>query len=148
MKVYRLNWSSNALPHERATVIDTNTRPSDTPPLACVPGAIPTGERAAHFALLQRLFGESAQERRDVPGGYAFRFDAASFDDVARFVELERLCCPFLTFNLDVSAQAGPLWLRLTGPEGTREFLDAELPVGATMRPAHCSAKFSHREIL
>jgi hypothetical protein len=132
LKVYRLNWSSNALPHETATVMDTNAHPSDTPPLACVSGAIPTGEREAHFARLQRLFGETAQERRDVPGGYAFRFDAASFDDIARFVQWERLCCPFLTFSLDGSSEAGPLWLRLTGPDGTREFLDAELPaIGA-----------------
>jgi hypothetical protein len=100
--------------------------------LACVPGGIPPAERPAHFALLNRLFANHAQERRDVAGGYAFRFDAASFDDVARFVARERLCCPFLDFSLELSAQDGPLWLRLTGPDGTREFLDAELPgIGA-----------------
>jgi hypothetical protein len=33
-------------------------------PLACVPGAIPADERAAHFALAAELFGAGVQERR------------------------------------------------------------------------------------
>lgn len=98
------------------------------PPLACVPGAIRAEERPAHFALLERLFGEDARERRPIDDGYAFRFEAASFDAVARFVSVERLCCPFLTFHLELSAPAIDLWLRMTGPAGTRDFLDAELP--------------------
>lgn len=108
----------------------TNISAAETPPvpLACVAGAIPAGERAGHFALLSRLFGQDAHERRIVDGGYAFRFGAASLDDVARFVGRERLCCPFLAFTLDIAANSDVLWLRLTGPEGTRDFLDAELP--------------------
>ena len=97
-------------------------------PLACIVGAIPPDERPAHFALLTRLFSEVARERRKVPDGYAFRFDPDAFDDVTRFVANERRCCPFLTFALELVPNAGPLWLRLTGPVGTREFLDAELP--------------------
>ncbi len=34
---------------------------------------------------------------------------------IARFVENERLCCPFFNFDLEVEAHGGPLWLRLTG---------------------------------
>jgi hypothetical protein len=95
--------------------------------LACVPGAIPLAERPAHFALLARLFGEAVRERHDLPDGYAFRFDAESFEQVARFVANERRCCPFLTFTVELAQEAGPIWLRLTGPPGTRELLDAEL---------------------
>lgn len=109
--------------------MDADMRPSDTPiALACVPGAIPSADRAGHFALLKQLFAEKAEERSEVAGGYAFRFDAASFADVARFVGQERLCCPFLSFRLDIPARAGPIWLRVTGPDGTRELLDAEVP--------------------
>jgi len=97
-------------------------------PLACVPGAIPAEERPAHFALIERLFGTEMREREVVPDGYAFRFEPDAFGDLARFVSNERKCCPFLTFQLVVSAAEGPVWLRLTGAEGTREFLDAELP--------------------
>ena len=105
---------------------DTTTGTST--PLACVPEAIPHGERPSHFALLTRLFAEAARERREVPNGYAFRFDAEAFEDVARFVALERLCCPFLEFVIDLSPNAGPVWLSMTGPPTTREFLDLELP--------------------
>jgi hypothetical protein len=99
-------------------------------PLACVPGAIPAAERPAHFALARRLFTEDAAERREWGEGYAFRFAADAFEPVARFVANERKCCPFLDFEITAEA-AGPVWLRLTGPAGTRAFLDAELPLSA-----------------
>ena len=96
--------------------------------VACVPGAIHPDERPAHFALAARLFGELAAERRRLPDGYAFRFDPEMLLDVARFVENERRCCPFVTFVIELGPRSGPLWLRLTGPEGTDAFLAAELP--------------------
>jgi len=101
------------------------------PALACVVGAISPAERAGHFALLKRLFGEAVLERRNIASpeeGYAFRFDADAFSDVSQFIRNERLCCPFLTFVVELSPRGGPLWLSLSGPGGTRAFLDAELP--------------------
>lgn len=97
-------------------------------PFACVPGAIPAAERTAHFALITRLLCDAVRERNDIPGGYAFRFDGEAFDDVTRYVTNERRCCPFLKFTIDLSADGGPLWLRLSGPDGTREFLNATMP--------------------
>ena len=99
-------------------------------PLACVPGAIPAKERAGHFARARRLFGEAAEERRAWREGYAFRFAADAVGEVARFVANERKCCPFLEFEI-VLESAGPVWLRLTGPVGTRNFLQAELGISA-----------------
>jgi len=96
-------------------------------PLACVPGAIPPAERPAHFELLHRLFGSDARERVQAGTGYSFRFLPEMLHDVAAFVANERKCCPFLVFRIDVHADAGPLWLTIEGPEGTRVFLDAEL---------------------
>jgi hypothetical protein len=99
---------------------------SGTKPLACSPGGIPAEERAAHFALARQLFGSSAVERQAWREGYAFRFGPDAFPSVARFVENERKCCPFLDFEVAVES-AGPVWLRMSGPDGTRAFLDAEL---------------------
>ena len=96
-------------------------------PLACTPAAIPADARGAHFALGARLFGVRVRERRDLPDGVELRFDAADFDDVARFVGNERRCCPFLHFHLELLPGDGPLWLRLAGPAGTRDLLAAEL---------------------
>ena len=103
------------------------TQPALLRGLACIPGAIPPIERATHFALVERLFYREREERQEIPGGYAFRFNAEAFDDVARFVGNERLCCPFLTFTIAVLPEKGALWLRLTGPADTRAFLDEEL---------------------
>lgn len=95
--------------------------------LACLASAIPAAERKAHFALAQTLFGDEAQERIALSDGYAIRFSPDAFEAVARFVTNERKCCPFISFELTMAAESGPLWLRMTGPEGTRGVLDAEL---------------------
>ena len=100
------------------------------PALACVPSAIPTAERPAHFSLGRELLEVRAVERVALSNGYAVRFQPDEFEAVARFVANERKCCPFLTFELALEPASGPLWLRMTGPDGTRAVLDAELGPG------------------
>ncbi len=97
------------------------------PELACVPGAIPAADRAAHFVLAHKLFFELAEERKDLPDGYAFRFGPDALESLARFVANERKCCPFITFELSITADSGPIWLRMTGPDGTRAVLQTQL---------------------
>lgn len=99
------------------------------PTLACVPGAIAPEDRPGHFALIERLFGRAVREKVRLPNGYEFTFDATALEEVARFVALERACCPFLGFAIEVEGGA-PTRLRLTGPEGVHQFLDAELRGG------------------
>lgn len=94
--------------------------------LACDMTAIPANERPAHQAITRRLVA-SATEIRDLPDGLAFRWPATEYEAVAKFLEYERRCCPFLTFALTVSAAGGSLALQVTGPEGTARFLRAEL---------------------
>jgi len=101
-------------------------------PLACVPGAIPAHERPGHFLLLRQLFTHAVREKRAHAHGIAYRFDADAFDDLVRWMSNERRCCPFLTFHLELSANEGPIWLRLSGPTGTDSFLDAELRTEAS----------------
>lgn len=96
-------------------------------PLACDLKAIAPDKRAGHQALTQQLFA-AVQERQELPDGYVFRF-AAEPDlllKLAEFISLERLCCPFLQFNLVAEPDGGPFWLRLTGPAGVKQFLLAE----------------------
>lgn len=105
-----------------------------TAPLACVPGAIATADRSAHFALAEKLFTVALRQRRTLPNGYAYRFGAESVDDLLRWLANERRCCPFLTFAIEVAPAEGSVSLTLTGPDGTRDLLDAELPaVSATL---------------
>ena len=98
-----------------------------TEPLACMMDAIPAEERATHRALIVQLFEEAALERLKTPSGYAFRFEPDELPSIARFIDSERLCCPFLEITFTVPPSGGPIWLRFAGPGGTREFLDAEL---------------------
>lgn len=101
--------------------------------LACVPGAIPPDERAGHFAVARQLFKHTALETEELPDGYAVRFGPEELQAVARFIANERRCCPFLSFELSLARESGPLWLRMTGPAGTREVLQSELGLtGAT----------------
>jgi len=97
-------------------------------PLACLVEAIPEHERSAHFQLAADLFRHRAEERKDVPNGYAFRFSPDTLEQVAQFLANERRCCPFLSFDITIASGGGPLWLYITGPDGAREFLAAELP--------------------
>ncbi len=107
--------------------------------LVCVPGAIAPGERSAHFELGHRLFANLAKERIDLPSGIAVRMAADNFPEVARFVANERKCCPFLHIEVDIAPGGGPVWLRLTGPQGTRELIEAELGLTTAAVPCGCS---------
>lgn len=109
-----------------------STVPTDqTVDLVCVPDAIPAEQRAAHFELGRRLYAELAEERVDLPSGIALRLAGDALAQVALFVANERKCCPFLHIQVDIAPGEGPVWLRLTGPPGTRELLQAELDLTA-----------------
>jgi hypothetical protein len=97
------------------------------PELACVPSAIAPGDRQAHFDLARELFHRRALERVALPNGYAARFPGDMLEAVARFVANERRCCPFMSFEISFGPESAPLWLRMTGPDGTKDVLDAEL---------------------
>lgn len=68
------------------------------------------------------------QEVKELPNGYAFRYamDSDTFRQAAEFVTLERLCCPFFEFELAAEKADGAMWLRLTGPEGVKDFIKLE----------------------
>ncbi|MGH9942190.1 MAG: hypothetical protein ACRD9R_07525 [Pyrinomonadaceae bacterium] len=64
-------------------------------------------------------------EVKEIESGYVYRFpsDGNWITELANLVSLERRCCPFLRFNLTVEPGGGPVWLEMTGPQGTKEFL-------------------------
>jgi hypothetical protein len=95
--------------------------------LVCRTDAIEASERLARSARIERLFRDAALARQAVSGGYAFRFAAHEIEEIARFVALERRCCPFLEFSIDVPAEDGPVWLVVTGPRGSEAVIEAEL---------------------
>jgi hypothetical protein len=72
---------------------------------------------------------QEAIERRSLPNGVRLCFAAMSgrVTELAKFVDLERSCCPFLTFRID--AHPGePISLELTGPIRAQEIIRGLIP--------------------
>jgi hypothetical protein len=48
--------------------------------------------------------------------GYAFRFsnEGAILSSLSDFIALERLCCPFFGFSVEVEPEGGAIWFSLT----------------------------------
>lgn len=93
---------------------------------ACNPSALDTEQRARYTVLIKELFS-ARREIRELPDGYTVEFaaDSQTIKDAAEFITYERLCCPFLTFEMKVEGEN--LSLKLIGAEGVKEFLKAEL---------------------
>jgi hypothetical protein len=96
-------------------------------PFACDMTAIPPDQRDVYLALTKTLF-QAVEEVREVSNGYRFRLpnDTETLRRTAEFVALERLCCPFFGFNIEVEPD-GSLWLSVTGREGVKPFIMAEI---------------------
>ena len=95
-------------------------------PIVCTLGS--AERRHRREGVLRELFAQVA-ESQPLENGYAFRFvpKEGLVAEIARMIELESGCCAFLSFDLRVIAGGGPVWLTLTGPPGTKEFLETEI---------------------
>lgn len=95
-------------------------------PIACTlsPDALQARRAGLLSGLLQRTDG-----REELPDGLRLRFapTGETLATIARAVEAERHCCRFLRFGITVEPDGGPIFLELTGPPGTREFIGALL---------------------
>jgi hypothetical protein len=91
-------------------------------PIACSLTNSELSER--RIAVLQKA-GRSVLEVRETENGCAYRFppDDDWVNELTRIINLEKQCCPFIEFTLTAEPQGGALWLKLTGPEGTKDFL-------------------------
>ena len=64
-------------------------------------------------------------ERREIASGFGYRFEASgdTLNSIVRVIDAERQCCQFFRFQLIIEPAEGPIWLEITGPDGTQEFL-------------------------
>jgi hypothetical protein len=92
--------------------------------VACTPQSIPPDKKQRWVALGVQVYA-AVDEIAELPDGFAFRLpnDAATFVTTAEYITLDRQCCQFLRWELRSEPNGGPVWLRLTGPEGTKELL-------------------------
>ena len=91
-------------------------------PIACSLSSAELRERVA--SLLAR-FRSAVKTIEELPNGYAFTFEGGRkwIALAAEAMAAERDCCPFLTFEVVAQPDHGPFVVRVTGPEGSKEFL-------------------------
>ena len=99
-------------------------------PFFCNVSALTADQRKHHHELTTRL-RESVKEVRELGDGYSFRFagETSEIAAVAEWVTLERLCCPFFSFRLEVGGAGEPMWLSLTGRDGVKSFMQSEFGI-------------------
>ena len=93
-------------------------------PIAC---KLTDPEFQQRRADLLKTFQGALLETKELDDGYAYRFlsEGNWITELAQLITFERECCPFLQFNLRLEPANGPIWLELTGPEGTKDFLQS-----------------------
>jgi hypothetical protein len=97
--------------------------------LACNIRAISAAQRPRYDDLVSRL-RSAMHDRRELHDGYGYSLHSnqITLPEVAEWVTMERLCCPFLTFQLEVAGETSLLTLR--GPDGVKAILREEFPSG------------------
>ena len=83
---------------------------------------------------LLKTVADGVVETKELAHGYAYRFpsDVTWLATLTNLITVERACCPFLRFNLRVEPADGPIWLELTGPPGTKDFLNSAFDGGTS----------------
>jgi hypothetical protein len=96
-------------------------------PIACDLKALTAEERERRRMVLGAV-ARTIIGRRELANGFELSFDATKLDLAAlgEWIALERRCCPFLHFRLDIEP-AGKTTLALTGGSGVKEFLLSEM---------------------
>ncbi|HLJ33389.1 MAG TPA: hypothetical protein VKU38_07055 [Ktedonobacteraceae bacterium] len=90
-------------------------------PVAC---SLTAAELVTRGEEIDDLF-TGVQQTRELADGYALQFPGTSTwpQRVLNFIQGERSCCLFFTFELVFIANQGPIWLHIRGPEGTKEMV-------------------------
>ena len=96
-------------------------------PIACDMNAFTPEQRRRYDEVSSRL-RQMTEEVVELPDGYAFRYktDETTWLKAAEYVDLERRCCPFFAFALELEP-GGTVWLKLTGREGAKVFLTSQM---------------------
>jgi len=94
-------------------------------PIAC---SLSGSDQTRRKELVGEILGQ-ARQTNELDNGYEFTFPG-NFEQIAmltEFIVSERVCCPCFTLELTFEPEKGPIYLRLTGPEGTKEFIRDEI---------------------
>jgi hypothetical protein len=104
----------------------------DIPPFACNRFALSPEIQKRHFDVLGPELLKLTKSARETEDGYDFEFpvNEKTYQLLAEWAIQERLCCPFLDISLRLEREGGPLWLRLAGRKGVKDFIRMEMAQG------------------
>lgn len=110
----------------------SETRGDQKTPVACDLSALDPGEKERHAELASHL-RQAVIRVEEIPHGFTATITESSrlAEDLEEWVKLEAKCCPFLSFQVTPRPGEGDRTVRITGPEGTKEFLRAHYGFGA-----------------
>lgn len=93
------------------------------PPVACQPQGVPVDKRERWLEVGMKVY-HAVELVKELPNGYSLRLpnDQTTLILLAEYVSLDRLCCEFVNWNIEVERAKGPVWLHLTGGQGTKEY--------------------------
>jgi hypothetical protein len=97
-------------------------------PFYCNRLALTPEVRKRHFEELGPRLRSLRKSVRELKNGYEFEFpgDTATYQLLTEWAIQERLCCPFFDISLRLEPEGGPLWMRLSGRQGTKEFIKVD----------------------
>jgi hypothetical protein len=113
--------------HERVTTQEDQLSDIETA-FVCNLGVMNPEERARHDALSRKLMS-AREERRELANGYAFKLASQkiALTEVAEWIAFELRCCPFFNLQIEAEPNDGPIWLRMTGATGIKQFILSEI---------------------
>lgn len=88
--------------------------------------AVLTEEELTQYQELATTLRSSVQETKELKNGFAFRLPPDAIVSTTQWIAYERKCCPFFEFELEIAKDSGPVWLRITGDRGIKEFIRTE----------------------
>jgi hypothetical protein len=99
-----------------------NTERSPRTMIAC---SLSERELARRSEAVQRELFALAEEIVELDDGFGYRFaDAADWPaKLIEFAASERRCCSFFRIEIEFAPDLGPIWLRLRGPAGVKDFI-------------------------
>jgi hypothetical protein len=111
------------------TTLSQSAKPES--PFACNAFALSPEVRKRHFEELGPALLKLKKSTHELPDGYEFELpaDNKTYQLLTEWAFQERLCCPFFDIDLRLDRENGPLWLRLTGRPGTKEFIKEEFGI-------------------
>ena len=98
---------------------------------ACDLKALTPEQRKEHQKLSKEL-ASAVSGLRELPDGYTLQIDSTKLPlvGIAQWITLERRCCPFLRFRIDVETANDTMSLSLQGAPGVKKFIEMEFRLG------------------